>query len=238
MPTIDPTDNTPKPDLHEMQREYSQRSHEKQKKLDFYPDLPEDKELKSKIRDIGTKDPKDSQFWSSMVKATAELRSVSMDSINPHFKSRYASLESVIKTIKPIIAKYDLGFSQAPLEGFKLETTIFHKSGSKTCSIMQMKPQKDTPQGIGSNLTYMKRYALCSLFGLAGDEDDDGNKASAPEAPVASDTAMIWDKIKKLCVQKGKTKADIEAAIYKMFGKTTNLSINDLNKVVKMLEVL
>jgi hypothetical protein len=53
-----------------------------------------------------------------------------------------------------------------------------HKSGEWLGSHFTMKPMKNDPQGIGSCITYMRRYALAAILGLNIDEDDDGNSAS------------------------------------------------------------
>jgi hypothetical protein len=51
------------------------------------------------------------------------------------------------------------------------------------CDDLVMKPVKDDPQGVGSCITYARRYALAAIVGVAP-EDDDGNAASLPQKPT------------------------------------------------------
>lgn len=90
----------------------------------------------------------------------------------------YADLQSVIDAIKPHLTAHGLAVVQAPMpnpNGISLRTTLMHSSGQWIAG------QIDLPidrmggiQGMGSALTYARRYALSALVGIAADEDDDG----------------------------------------------------------------
>jgi len=157
-----------------------------------------------------------SKLLSALVKATVKMTSVPMDAVNPQFKSKYASLESVLKVLKPVLSKHGLGFSQCPFDAFKLETIVYHESGEQMGWIMEMKPTKDSPQGVGSNITYMRRYMLVSIFGLVGDPDDDGNEASAPPPRPQQPTAS--QAIQTAAVRNGWTASDVARLIHKLYG--------------------
>lgn len=103
---------------------------------------------------------------------------IKKDAKNPFFKSTYASLSNILDAIKIPLAESDLSFSQHPMGENGLSTILMHKSGEWIGSHFMMKPVKNDPQGIGSCLTYMRRYALAAILGLNIDEDDDGNQAS------------------------------------------------------------
>lgn len=90
----------------------------------------------------------------------------------------YANLQSVIDAIKPHLTAHGLAVVQATMPnagGISLRTTLMHSSGQWIAG------QIDLPidrmggiQGMGSALTYARRYALSAMVGIASDEDDDG----------------------------------------------------------------
>lgn len=112
---------------------------------------------------------------------------------NPFFKSKYASLEEVIETVRQEAGKCGLTFTQ--LIDFQdgvifVKTLIMHESGefldSRTPVVSK---DSSDPQKMGSGITYAKRYGLQAAFGLPS-EDDDGNAASVgtPKAKAVAKT--------------------------------------------------
>ena len=57
---------------------------------------------------------------------------------------------------------------------------LLHSSGEFISEVVTTRSQKDDPQGLGSALTYLRRYALAAVVGVTATEDDDGNAASTP----------------------------------------------------------
>lgn len=114
---------------------------------------------------------------------------IKKDAKNPFFKSTYASLSNILDAIKIPLAESDLSFSQHPMGENGMSTILMHKSGEWLGSHFTMKPMKNDPQGIGSCITYMRRYALAAILGLNIDEDDDGNSASGNNNPVKQDSS-------------------------------------------------
>lgn len=105
------------------------------------------------------------------------------DKENPFFKSKYVPLESVVEAINETAPKFGLSFMQFPTEDENgrtgIITLVMHTSGEFIESNpFYMKPEKFTPQGIGSTQTYLKRYSLSAMFGITSDQDDDGNVGS------------------------------------------------------------
>lgn len=99
---------------------------------------------------------------------------------NPFFKSKYASLSTILDSIDDILNDCGIVVLQSPENGDSLTTTIIHaESGEFIESTYSMRPSKDDPQGRGSCITYMRRYALSSILKLNVDDDDDGNAASS-----------------------------------------------------------
>lgn len=106
----------------------------------------------------------------------------SKDSLNPFFKSKYADLAAVWEVCKEPLYKNGLSVTQHPnSEGniVTIETMLLHKSGQWMGSKLSMISKDTTPQGIGSCITYARRYSLSSILGIAS-EDDDGNAATHP----------------------------------------------------------
>jgi hypothetical protein len=114
----------------------------------------------------------------ALVKASNELKNVAKDSINPHFKNRYASLAAVIDATKPVLAKHGLVVTQVGDESM-LITLLVHESGEHFGGIMPVVNTKGDAQGFGSGLSYIRRYAYLAILGLAAD-DDDAESASVP----------------------------------------------------------
>lgn len=112
----------------------------------------------------------------AFVQAQGEMEAVAKDSKNPHFKSRYASLENVVTTARPVLHKHGLAFSQAPgsIEAgvLRITTRLMHESGEWMQSTLEIPPMKIDPQGIGSAITYGCRYALMAVLGLPPTDDD------------------------------------------------------------------
>jgi hypothetical protein len=134
------------------------------------------------------------ELASAFVSAFAEIDNVVKNAANPHFGSNYADLGAVLDTVRPVFARNGLAVLMAPgnLEGDRvsLTWTLFHKSGQCIGGQMQLPiGQKNTAQAAGSCITYMRRYMLAALAGIA-QVDDDGNAASAsPPHPKAAKPA-------------------------------------------------
>ncbi len=110
---------------------------------------------------------------------------VALNSVNPHFKSKYADLGALIEASAQALAANDLVIVQMPSQdaiGYYVETTLYHTSGEFLSGKTYINPVKNDPQGLGSAITYAKRYGMGSLLGLNGEPDDDGNAASVPPA--------------------------------------------------------
>lgn len=118
----------------------------------------------------------------ALVKAQAAMAGATKSASNPFFKSKYANLEEVIRVVKEPFAANGLSFVQFPVssEGHAgVETIIIHESGEFISNEFLLKCSKADPQGMGSAITYARRYGLQSAVGIPS-EDDDGNAASAP----------------------------------------------------------
>lgn len=126
--------------------------------------------------------PEIAMLAEALAKAQGEMTHASKDATNPAFRSRYATLASVIEATRASLSKHGLSIVQAVGgdEG-KVEvlTRLCHASGQWIEGVMSCRPSKQDAQGLGSCVTYLRRYGLSSLVGIAPDDpDDDGNAAS------------------------------------------------------------
>ena len=117
----------------------------------------------------------------ALVKAQGDLKHALKDSTNPHFKAKYADLGSVWAAVKPALMKHELAALQdcGALDGaVSVGTRIIHSSGQWLAFDPVIIPlTKKDAQGVGSALTYARRYSLSAALGVVADEDDDGNAA-------------------------------------------------------------
>ena len=123
-----------------------------------------------------------SKLAPALVKAQAAMSGAKKSANNPFFKSKFADLGEVIKCVKEPFEDNGLSFVQFPVsaDGFAgVETIILHESGEFISNEFMLKCAKNDPQGMGSAITYAKRYGLQAACGIPS-EDDDGNAASAP----------------------------------------------------------
>ena len=125
------------------------------------------------------------ELFAAFAKAQAEMGDVVKGAANDGFKrdgkaTRYADLASVVEAIRPALNRNSIAIVQAPAfdgERVSIETRLVHAAGGWMRSTLHLKPSKVDPQGVGSAITYGRRYALLSVAGVAP-EDDDGNAAS------------------------------------------------------------
>ena len=121
-----------------------------------------------------------SELATALAKAQGQIESASKDKNNPAFKSKYADINSLRDVIRQPLADNDLSIVQLPrMNGHyvEVETMLLHKSGEFIAETLRMPlGEKMNAHGVGSALTYCRRYSLSSMLNLAA-EDDDGNLA-------------------------------------------------------------
>jgi hypothetical protein len=168
----------------------------------------------------------------------ANVKQPEKDGNNPHFRSKYVTLDGTVKAISECASKYGLSFMQMPLsnqEGVGVITTIFHESGQ----FIEFKPfilplEKKTAQGVGSCMTYARRYSLSAAFGIVSDLDDDGNEATQPttqqeEMISSKQVGFVKTLIKELAIH-GKVNDDV---IIKSLNAKLKSNITDVTQLNK-----
>ena len=144
----------------------------------------------------------------AIVSAQSELKNPAMDAVNPHFRSRFASLKAVRESVLPVFNKHGLAIIQKSVQaesGVGVNTIILHEDGETLdCGTMVIPVKDNNPQAYCSAMTYVRRYTLQAVAGVVGDPDDDGNKASdepersapkrEPQKPTKKSPAVAGDK--------------------------------------------
>tara|TARA_R100001460_G_C3471482_1_gene167217 strand:- start:70 stop:573 length:504 start_codon:yes stop_codon:yes gene_type:complete len=111
----------------------------------------------------------------ALAKAQSEMEGAKKESTNPFFKSNYADLHAVIKASFPHLSKYGLSITQGNemIQGAVcVTTTLLHESGQWIRSKVKLPLSKVDAQGVGSAITYGRRYGLSSMVGIAQYDDD------------------------------------------------------------------
>lgn len=130
-----------------------------------------------------------SNIAAALVKAQRNFESARKSSDNPHFRSKYAALDTCVDAVIGALNAEGIFLSQRTFDdpngtnaGVTVETLFVHSSGEIFYGGRLYVPAaKQDPQGYGSALTYARRYSLLAACGIAP-EDDDGNSATAAVA--------------------------------------------------------
>lgn len=123
------------------------------------------------------------EIAAALAKAQGQMEAAHKDRENPFFKSVYATLASVWQSCRKALADNGLSVVQSAEndgDAILVVTRLMHSSGQFFEGELRVKPVKLDPQGMGSALTYARRYAMMAMVGIApaDSDDDDGNAAS------------------------------------------------------------
>lgn len=144
-------------------------------------------------------DNKKDNLATALAKFRTLLVQPKKDGLNPHFKSKYVTLDGVIAAIDDAASKSGLTYIQTTdfKDGhFGLITTIMDMHGNSMSGFYVL-PSTGKPQEIGAAVTYAKRYALSAAFGVVADEDDDGNTAAPVIKQPTAEENKLFDNFKK-----------------------------------------
>ena len=136
------------------------------------------------IRDTS---PTIGKIATALAQAQGKIKGAVKDSANPHFRAKYADLASVWDACREQLSANGIAVIQVPSGGpevVSITTLLAHSSGEWIRGELSLRPVKADPQGIGSAITYGRRYGLAAMVGVAP-EDDDGEAASGRSTPRA-----------------------------------------------------
>lgn len=119
--------------------------------------------------------PEIGKLAEALAKAQGAMYPALKDNSNPFFKTKYADLSSVWEAARKPLSEHGLSVVQTT-EGETTSVTVvtllLHSSGQWIKGKLKMHPTKPDPQGIGSAITYARRYALSAMVGVAPEDDD------------------------------------------------------------------
>lgn len=159
--------------------------------------------------------------------AWSRVENPPLDSVNPHFKSKFASLGAVLKAIRRACdgIAYIQAFDVADMGGesiLHIKSWVQDGEGRLELSRLRM-PITDNPQQQGSIITYYRRYVAVTDWGIVGEEDDDAESAMKPKndydrqrsAKKADELADLWQECIDLGVKPDGLKSWYEANGFK-----------------------
>jgi len=124
-------------------------------------------------------------LYTALLKVQSKAPHLQRDAINPHFSSKYISLETLMSAVMPVLTEHGLVWVTRPVSDGDdpvLNYRLIHaESGEVLEGTMPLMLDKQHSQGLGSAITYARRYSLMAVLGLVADQDDDGNRASEVE---------------------------------------------------------
>ena len=142
--------------------------------------------------------PERTELYKALAAAQGELHNAEANTENEFIGKRYANLAAVLDALRGPLSSNGLALIQLPEPSSQpatlgLRTILAHESGEWIENYYEMSPPKLDPQGIGSCMTYMRRYAAMAICGIAGALDDDAErtKAEAPKITPAEADAIL-----------------------------------------------
>ncbi len=138
------------------------------------------------------------EIASALAKAQELINPAAYDAANPHFRSRYATLASVMQSCRAALSKNQIAVVQGTTVSDKnvtVTTMLIHSSGQFISDDIMIPVAQNTAQAIGSALTYGRRYGLSALVGIVSEEDDDSNSAMPiPSTEIQKDVKFTQAK--------------------------------------------
>ncbi len=159
---------------------------------------------------------------------------------NPHFKSKYIPLDAIHDAVDPLLVEHGFTWSAFPTisDGRPaMRYELRHVATNEVWGdVMPLLVDKENSQGLGSAITYARRYAISAVLGIVADEDDDGHKAAharsaAPAPPpVERSTGGVITEAQRrrlfaIATSSGKTNEQVKAMILDLTGQDSSKGI-------------
>lgn len=181
------------------------------------------------------------ELFKALNKFRGKLKQPLKDANNPFFKSKYVPLENVVSVIDEAIANTGLSYTQETVYNesglIVLDTIITHESGEYVVlGGAVVKPVKNDPQGVGSAITYARRYSLSTAFGIASDPDDDGNEASGGKSVTPKNKNPKLGPVLVQKIRDCQSKTALQQLWEKIPEATRNNYTQEVNKRISELE--
>lgn len=189
-----------------------------------------------------TMSPTIGKLAEALSKAQGEMGEARKEAENPYFRSKYADLATCWGVAREPLSRHGLAVVQTTAQEFAeigeasrkqlvitVHTVLMHSSGEWISGALSMPLAKNDPQGVGSAVSYGRRYGLSAILGIVGrEEDDDGNSASIPPA-----AAPAQARVKKTPAQTAESKEETRARAVKAL---TSMLVDDAGLGLKAAE--
>jgi hypothetical protein len=183
------------------------------------------------------------ELAAALVAFQGEVGAVPKGSVNPFFKSKYSDLADVKSYASRVVASHGLAVTQFPTteDGEPaLLSLLVHTSGQWISAVAKLMVKTNDPQGQGSGLTYMRRYAYMAILGLVSDVDDDGNQATqrsreyessqhTEPAGVNLETGELDPRLEAILLAAAQGATGFIADLASKYNQYGSLSVNQLN---------
>ena len=159
----------------------------------------------------------------ALLAVQASAPTLPKDATNPHFKSRYTPLDTIVEVVGPILNRHGLVWTTLPGRDERGEPALNYRlahapTGEVLEGVMPLMLAKADAQSLGSAITYARRYALCAVLNLVADDDDDGNAGSRPGGPPLATAAQ--KKRLRTDITRHSLNADVMTALLRGVGLT------------------
>jgi ERF superfamily len=178
--------------------------------------------------------PQIDQFCLAFNKAQSEMGLIKKT--DQGHRHKYASIDTVLEVVIPILNKHGINFHQVPLSknehGERLMTLLTHVSGQYiSFGSIKILHNPDDIQSLGGGITYTRRYACVSVLGL-GQEDDDGErqKNDYEEKKRMPITEKSLERLKDLIRNKGANPEGMNKLLRDILNDTRTTSIDKLTE--------
>ena len=156
--------------------------------------------------------------------AQSEMNNPTRNTTNGHFKTRYADLAQCRDSVLPVLAKHGIALVQMAEttedgRSVTLQTVLLYGTERMDCGTLRLPLSgQNLSHALGSALTYMRRYSLCAVAGVAADDDDDGNNYTGTHTPRAASKPAPRPTPKQQDAPLRTVFGDLEAALLEAFG--------------------
>ena len=165
-----------------------------------------------------------------------DIGKVEKSGYNTYHKSHYVTLDVILDKLKPMLKEHNLLLTQYPLEAGVLITQIMDiKEGTYIEVRTRITPRDETPQGIGSAITYARRYAITAIFGLVAEKDDDGNRASNRDDGATNRTGGFLKK-PKAEIKTEDSKVPVESVLKAVKKIEDALELDNYDNILKVTD--
>ena len=139
------------------------------------------------------------ELFAALAKAQGQIVNAEKNRTNTYFKSNYADLASCWDACRKPLSDNGLCLIQMPRitdQGWTLETMLAHESGQWLSDEMTMPVSKQDAQGYGISITYLRRYALCAVLGIAAEDEDGDDSSGSSSSTKKQETTKKKDEDK------------------------------------------